>query len=217
MEQTIQITPEQLYYLGTCMKAKYIDYAYIAAMGDIQMQKAIYETETKTALEEAGYLFEDFSGEIEIVKNVQAMLEPVFFGVLESSVEMAAFQDGVPVQATNTKYHIYEGRIISVEVGDRQLQAREMDDSELQAVLRQLLPEGYQAEKEVCELKRLEKKKITRMIVVKNMLIGQRATVEAYIEYDGKVYRESGEDGLVESMTADEFCVAAYQVLKGER
>ena len=217
MEQIIQITPEQLYYLGTCMKAKYIDYAYVAAMGDIQQQKAIYETEAKASLSEAGYLLEDYSGEIEVAKNVQAMLEPVFFGVLESSVEMAIFRDGVPVQAINTKFHIYEGKIVSVAIGDKQLQVKEMDDSELQSALRNLLLPDYNVEKETCDFRNLEKKKITRTIVLKNMIIGQKSMVEAYIEYDGKVYHESGEDGMIETVTADEFCLSAYQVLKGER
>ena len=58
----IQLTPEELFFLGRLMDAKYIDYDYYAAMGDIR-------------------------GEIEISEEAAALMRPVFFGTCETRLD----------------------------------------------------------------------------------------------------------------------------------
>ena len=52
MKEEVQVTPEELYYLGKCMQAKFIDYAYIAAMNDIQQNYTLQEQRSLETLEE---------------------------------------------------------------------------------------------------------------------------------------------------------------------
>lgn len=87
MEEALTISPVSLFYLGTKMHAKYIDYSYIAGMPDIQKQYEIHEAETFEQLEKDGYVDEDFSGNITIDNHVDEILKPVFFGQIESRVQ----------------------------------------------------------------------------------------------------------------------------------
>lgn len=51
MKKELKITPMELYFLGVQMKAKYIDYAYIAALPDIGKRYAFHEQNTLERLE----------------------------------------------------------------------------------------------------------------------------------------------------------------------
>ena len=83
----IQLTPEELFFLGRLMDAKYIDYDYYAAMGDIQKQFDVREREALSGLEEKGAIEESFSGEIEISEEAAALMRPVFFGTCETRLD----------------------------------------------------------------------------------------------------------------------------------
>ncbi len=87
MKEEVQVTPEELYYLGKCMQAKFIDYAYIAAMNDIQQNYTLQEQRSLETLEEKELIEEDFSGEIDIPDEVRQLFEPVFFGRKESRLD----------------------------------------------------------------------------------------------------------------------------------
>ncbi len=88
MEKEIILTPEELYYLGTLLQAKYIDYAYVAAMDDIGQNYKLFEKETGAALVSKGILLEDFSGNTEISEAAAGLLRPIFFGETETSIDI---------------------------------------------------------------------------------------------------------------------------------
>ena len=50
VENEITLSPEELYYLGSVLQAKYIDYAYVAAMDDIGQNYALFESEAKESV-----------------------------------------------------------------------------------------------------------------------------------------------------------------------
>lgn len=87
MIDMIQLTPEELYFLGRIMKAKYIDFSYYAAMKDIQKQFEISERKALSGLGEKGLIDENFSGEIEVPTEVFSLMHPVFFGTRESRLK----------------------------------------------------------------------------------------------------------------------------------
>lgn len=86
MQEAVTVSPMALYYLGVRMKAKYIDYSYIAAMPDIQKRYKLHESETYEVLEKDGYVQQDFMGNVQIDSHVKETLTPVFFGTVESRV-----------------------------------------------------------------------------------------------------------------------------------
>ncbi len=87
MKKELKLTLVELFFLGAQMNAKYIDYNYIAAMPDIQKRYALHEQRALETLEERGILEEDFSGNVELDEEIRQLLEPVFFGAVESRLD----------------------------------------------------------------------------------------------------------------------------------
>ena len=215
MKKEIILTPEELYYMGTVLRAKYIDYAYVAAMGDISQNRGLYESLCREGLAKKGILLEDFSGQTEVDRSARQLLEPVFFGEMEASLDVAFITEDGNRTARNRRFHFYEGRITSAVPGPEGIVLQEADDGQLQAWIAALLPEGYQAEEEKLPIKDMDRKRISRILAVKNTRVGEKSTVEIYVEYQGKIYRELA-DGMAESLPGAQFCLRAYRGLKGE-
>ena len=84
MGKTITLSPQELYFLGTVLDARYIDYDYISHMPDIQKRYSVHEQETMSQLADKGYVDEDFSGNVTVNDEIRELLEPVFFGEIEA-------------------------------------------------------------------------------------------------------------------------------------
>lgn len=69
------------------MNARYLEYAYIAAMPDIQIGFGTHERDTLETLEERGLIEEDFSGNTEVDEEAADLLHPVFFGETETHLD----------------------------------------------------------------------------------------------------------------------------------
>lgn len=103
MDAKLQLTPMELYFCAKLMNAKYYDYAYLAAMPDIQKQYALREQETMEQLEEKELIEMDFDDNIDIDEEVKELLSPVFFGEKESRLAI----EGRP----DCRFHIQDDRI----------------------------------------------------------------------------------------------------------
>lgn len=84
MKDGLRLTPMEVYFLAKCMKAKYLDYSYFAAVPGMQKNYVLHEQEILENLEEREIIEEDFSGNTEVEEDVMALMEPVFFGPVES-------------------------------------------------------------------------------------------------------------------------------------
>ena len=126
MKEEVQVTPEELYYLGKCMQAKFIDYAYIAAMDDIQKDYILQEQRALETLEDKDLIEEDFSGEIDIPEEVRLLFEPVFFGRKESLLDNGEVY----------RIHILGNRLTMSRIDSGQIFFSEACDEDLSALLR---------------------------------------------------------------------------------
>lgn len=214
MEKEIILTPEELYYMGTLLQAKYIDYAYVAAMGDIQQRRGIYESRSREGLAEKGILMEDFSGGLEVDEDARRLLEPVFFGTLESSVDVAQPDGEGGRRHWGRRFHFYEGRITATSMTDGGICLEAADEGMLQTWIAGLLPAGYAAQERFIRVREIDRSRISRIIVVKSSRAGERAYVNLYAQMDDAVFREL-EDGRAESLTREKFCLEVYRGLKG--
>lgn len=210
MKKEVLLTPEELYFLGRTLQAKYIDYAYIAAMHDINHNFSLFESETKASLVAAGILMEDFSGDVEIDKDVLAVLKPIFFGETETAVDICFIgqQNAISV----TKYHFLDSTITCVTGKDQKLSIKATDKVEIQEFLNLLVAEDYSAENKFVET--IDKTKITKVFAFKNNFIGKSTSVKTFIEADGIIYGDK--DGKIESVTRDQFITDAFNTIKGE-
>lgn len=122
MNGMVQLTPEELYFLGKIMKAKYIDYSYYAAMKDIQKQFDVCERKALSALGEKGLIDENFSGEIEVPDEVSALMYPVFFGTKESRLKANQTYNFHIGPETVTMGFFNEGSITFMTISDSDLE-----------------------------------------------------------------------------------------------
>lgn len=192
MEQELILTPEELYYLGGELKAKYIDYAYVAAMGDIQKNYSLYESEVRKSLEKKGILEEDFSGNIEITKEVKELLNPIFFGNFESSIDECIIEDE---NVNSIKFHYLSGKYIGVEIENKTLKIREYADKEIIERFEKLLYEGENEEN--IENRVFRQDVIKKIIVIKNMIIGQESNVKILFQDDKYMYEENDSEEII--------------------
>ena len=129
MNRKLCLTLMELYFLGKYMNAKYIDYHYLAALPDIQKHHDILEEKNLEALEDAGIADEDFSGHVEIDEDSAGILEPVFFGETEVTVEGSSV----------TRLHILQDRITTAREEDGVLVFRQASDQMLLGLLRETI------------------------------------------------------------------------------
>ena len=77
MKERLILTPEQLFFLGTVMGAEYINYDYIAAMGEVQRNYSRTHRKCMDDLVRAGLLRERLSGEVVLRPVPRKLLHPV--------------------------------------------------------------------------------------------------------------------------------------------
>lgn len=211
MNNEILLTPEELYFLGTRLQAKYIDYAYVAAMDDIGQNFSLFEKETGAALVNKGVLQEDFSGNIQINPNVSELLNPIFFGEIETSIDVCEFAEKNTV--TVRKFHFYDGIITMVTGKDGMLQIKAVDQTDIKEIIKGLLPLNYNARSET--ITETIEKTITRFVAVKSICIGKSSVVKTYFEADEVFYCEN--DQSTESVSKDAFISEVYRIVKGDQ
>lgn len=210
MDKEIVLTPEELYYLGKILQAKYIDYAYVAAMDDIGQNYSLFEKETGASLVSKGLLLEDFSGRTEISSNIMELLQPVFFGETETSIDICEL--GEKNSVTVMKYHFYDGAITMVTGKEKKLLIKKVDQFHIQEMISALVPENREYEPEI--VADLPREKITRFFALKSIHVGKTSVVKTYIEADGKLYREKDAEHI-ESVPKETFVSDAYDIVKG--
>lgn len=208
----LTITAEELYYLGVLLQAKYIDYAYIAAMDDIQHNYALFQKEAQAQLVSRGILMEDFSGNIEIEENIKSLLAPIFFGEKESSADICYLGDEKKVDIF--KFHFLDDKITMVMGKDKKLIIKEVDMLNLADFVNDILPENYRV-KTSEKTDKIDKDNVTRFIAIKNILLGRTSEVRLYIESEGVFYQETS-DGSIYSVTQNDFVTDALGVIKGD-
>ena len=209
MQKEIILTPEELYYLGSFLQAKYIDYAYVAAMSDIKQNYSLFENETKAALVSSGILMEDFGGQVEIDEEISNLLKPIFFGEVETSLDICLLGEKNSVSVH--KFHFYDGIITMVTGDNGKLIIRATDQLGIKNIVENLLPDNYDAISTTVD--KIDENKVTRFIAAKNVFVGEKSSVKTYLEVEGIFYHET--DDCIESLTKDMFILDVFDTVKG--
>ena len=105
--------------------------------------------------------------------------------------------------------------MLSTVIAGDGIHIAEIDDSQLQTWIGGMLPPDYAAEAEVVSADQINKKRISRIFSVKSNRVGEKTSVEIYVECEGRVYQEKA-DGQAEVLTKERFCQEIYRGLKGE-
>lgn len=206
------LSPEELYFLGGLIQAKYIDYAYIAALEDIQQNIALRKKETISEMVKKNLVEEDFSGDLEVNQNLRHVLEPIFFGVKESSLDICYVGDEKRVDIY--KFHFLEDNITMVTGKDKRLHIKNVTEDMFVELLNDILPRKYEVDDTV--LDSIDHNLITRLIAVKCANINENSFVHIYIESDNKLFFEK-KTGALSVVSKEDFINEAVAVLRGEK
>lgn len=206
------LSPEELYFLGGLLQAKYIDYAYIAAMDDIQQNTALIKKETISGMVKRNLVEEDFSGELEVNQTLKDILEPIFFGIKESSLDVCNLGDVKRVDIY--KFHFLDNKITMVTGKDKQLYIKNVTENMFSNLLSQILPNSYEMDNSV--LNNLDHSLITRLFAIKSAQVNENSVVRIYIEIGNKLYYEKAPE-VLSTISKEDFINKAVAILRGEK
>lgn len=210
MSTQIMLTPEELFVLGSLMKAKYIDYGYIASMRDIQQNYAAVKAQCIQSLARAGVLRQRLSGETAIRPAAAGLLNNIFFGRKETALDTVFPNGGQP--ALGTRFHFGDASVTMVESSGRQLTLSEMAAGDMERVLRAAI--GHHAAPGPL-LPRIDMKSVTRALTARSAEVGFGAAAQTVYEQDGALYTLDGDSRPEPLADADAFA-SLYRIIKGE-
>lgn len=184
MENMIKMTAEELYYLGSQMQAKYIDYDYISAMNDIQKNYRLYESDAVNDLMKKGLIEEDFSGNITVSFQMEELLIPIFFGNFEAEIDVC---DVRKESRKIIKLHTEKEKITMVEVNKNDLILKNMHTDD---VLR-YGEEVFQFMEDQTGDIEFEEQKVSEIYIMKNTVIGGESDVRILFRIENSVFMEN--------------------------
>lgn len=184
MENAIKLTAEELYYLGGQMQAKYIDYDYISAMGDIQKNYRMYESNAVDGLAGKGLIEEDFSGEITVSVSIEELLSPVFFGDFEAEIDICGVQED---SRKIVKLHTDQDKTTLVEFDENQLVLKKMQGNDVVEYGKDIF--GFLKD-ETDENIEFDEQKVSEIYILKNTVIGGESDVRILFRIENSVFME---------------------------
>lgn len=208
MQHEFALTPKELYFLASILKARYFDYSYYRVLGDVQKRAQFHRREALRHLTELGLYREDFSGTVTVSKALTETLEPVFFGPTETTVQLLFPAGG---KMNTWRLHMLGQKITRVIIEKDWLALRILEDSDLERLIKELTPQSTAT----APLRPLDKPYVQRIVTVRQATVGSPVHEEIWLEQDGLLYKDSHAPELT-YLTAKDFSKHIYDILKGE-
>lgn len=209
MEERLVLTPEQLFFLGNVMGAEYINYDYIAAMGEVQRNYSRTHRKCMDDLARAGLLRERLSGEVVLRPMPRKLLHPVFFGKKESSIEI--FTLGKEKKHELIRFHWSEESITEVRQTADQFVFVPSSRDQMEALILELV----RGAERPMRMKALFEETVTRIIAAKRATVGEASTGVVLFEMFGGLYTMD-EDETLHAVPASQARAMVLTELKGE-
>ena len=210
-DKELLLTPRELYCLGGVLNAKYIDYAYIAALDDIGQDYQLFQKETLASLSAKEILIEDFGGNTEMNEEYIPLLEPIFFGTVETSLDVCNVGD--PVTVDVYKFHFYQDRITMVMAQENSLLVKPVSVDDIMALIEELPIQCCSAESGTFA-ENFDPQEVSRVIAAKSVDVGLSSKVLTLFEFEGAFYTEQ-EEGKLLSLSQEDFASKVFDVIKG--
>lgn len=210
-EKELILTPKELYCLGGVLNAKYIDYAYIAAMDDIGQDFALFQRETTAELVDKEILLEDFSGDMEPNGAYLELLQPIFFGTVETSLDICRIGDKVEIDVC--KFHFFRDAITMVKGCGETLMIKSVSQEDIRGFVKSIVTQPYEAATGE-PVNNYDMTRVRRFLSAKNIDVGKSSEVRTFIEHDG-VFCTEKEDGTLVCLSSDDFVNEVFNTIKG--
>ena len=209
MKERLILTPEQLFFLGTVMGAEYINYDYIAAMGEVQRNYSRTHRKCMDDLVRAGLLRERLSGEVVLRPMPRKLLHPVFFGKKESSIEI--FTLGKEKKRELIRFHWSEESITEVWQNADQFVFVPSSQDQIEALILGLV----RGVERPMRMGAFLEESVTRIITAKRATVGEESTGVVLFEMFGSLYTMD-EDETLHALPAIQARAMILAELKGE-
>lgn len=189
----VTIKAEDLFFLSKLMHAKYLDYDYVSMMEDLSHRFSVKEAEAMNHLNDAGLIFEDFGGDIEIEDQAKELFDPIFFGTFESEL---LIEDSMNFE--RYKYHVLDGRYVEVKMENKNLIVQTI---EKEAILNHL-PYMEEVEPKTYPINYFKDVQVEGILVIKRLKFGHSPVVIQLLNDAGVYYQAKGNN--IHSMTKNE-------------
>lgn len=209
MEETLTLTPEQLFFLGTLMDAEHINYDYIAALGEIQRNYSRSYRKCLDDLTRLGLLRQRLSGEVSLRPIPKKLLEPLFFGEKEWVFEI--FTLGKEETRQILRFHQQEDSVTRVQAENNRLILSQSSPEELEQLATELAGSTEHPAPAHC----IQKGSVTRVITAKQAVMGIGSTATVLFTQFGGLYT-TDETGTVVAVPASQAKHLLLSPLKGE-
>ena len=209
MEERLVLTPEQLFFLGNVMGAEYINYDYIAAMGEVQRNYSRTHRKCMDDLARAGLLRERLNGEVILRPMPKKLLDPVFFGKRKSSLEI--FKLGKEETYNVFRFHWSEDTVTQVQETGNQLILSQSGPEQLEA----LVAEQVRGTERPMRMGEIFDDSVTRILMIKRAVVGKESTCMILFEQFGGLYSMDNGD-KPQAIPASQARAKILAELKGE-
>ncbi len=170
------ISPEELFFLGKMMEARYLDYEYIKMLPDMQNDIRwirLAEKEAIRSLSRKQYLKEYFSGKTEIEEGLKSLLECLFERSFIADIYMVEL--GELQKEQRHKYHFYADRVAKVGIQNKELTLTSVGKGYLREWKNNVFGEYHNTRDEELEWQESMKPQVSHMLQLRSISIGQSA------------------------------------------
>lgn len=200
MNDKLVLTPQQLFFLGSVMEAKYIDYAYVSALGIVDQKAKLFESKVKNELSAKGVIKENFSGDVVVELKAKQLLTPLFAGEAEITIDIVTSDNQLSVESY--KYHILSNQVTCVYCSDNGFELSSVSVDDIVDRCNGLIPKGYSGVTSDIEAGK-EFLKTDRAIAIKTSVLDKVSKVINFIDSDGVLYLE--DDNKISKQSAEDF------------
>lgn len=209
METKLTLTPEQLFFLGTVMDAEHINYAYIAALGELQRNYNRTRRKCLDELVQAGVLRERLSGELLLKPAPKKLLSNLFFGKKETELEV--FTLGEKPSQNTVRFHWSENSVTRVNVKNTCFEIFESSEQALEALVQELVAGAENP----LPVSHIQRDAVTRIITAKQATVDVDSKGTVLFEQYGGLYTVDN-NGTAVGLSAEQAKIALLSQLKGE-
>ena len=209
MLEKVSLIFEQLFFLGEMMNAEYIDYRYIESMKDIEQRYSFLKNTSTAELVEKNLVEEDFFGEVTIKPELAELLEPIFFGKTESTIDVVTIDEDT-VSVTSL-LHFYEQKITLVSIMNDKIEVSSITNAQVTDLVVELFPDSQ------CDVTNAvyDSDKVNKVIRVNTATVAVGSKSGLFAVCDNAMFFED-ENSTVVCISKNDFINRVEQLLRGD-
>lgn len=209
MSNEIVLSPEALFFLGQWMQAEYIDYDYIAALKDLGRDYSRIQRRCLQELSREKLVRQQITGEVSVRPQLERLLKNVFFGKLETSLDVFSKLEGGSRETY--RFHYLDGTVTLVRQEQKSLYLSAAEPEDMERIIRTAVGRHREASRKI---RHLDENALGRMLLVKRAEVDRGSTSALLFEQDGVLYASYQQGAVSVSDTQAREILAT--MLKGE-